>query len=95
MTSNPLFIICTRLFFCIFQTNLAMATLALKEMDKFLWEGREKVLPSWLSQFSKTKLRQPIEPIWQPFFSLPWSALKKASRERIFLHILQSPHQGT
>jgi hypothetical protein len=24
----------------------------LKEMGKFLWEGREKSLPSWLSQFS-------------------------------------------
>ena len=29
-------------FFCIFQTNLAMAPLGLKEMVKFLWEGREK-----------------------------------------------------
>ena len=40
MASNPLFIIPD--FFCIFQTNLAMATLGLKEMGKFLWEGREK-----------------------------------------------------
>ena len=32
----------TRLFFCIFQTNFAMATLGLKEMGKFLWEGRKK-----------------------------------------------------
>ena len=24
----------------------------LKEMGKVLWEGREKVLPCWLSQFS-------------------------------------------
>ena len=32
-----------------------MATLGLKEMGKFLWEGREKGLPCWLS---KTKLRQ-------------------------------------
>ena len=32
--------------------NFAMATLGLKEMGKFLWEGREIVLPSWLSQFS-------------------------------------------
>ena len=30
-----------------------MATLGLKEMGKFLWEGREKGLPCWLSQFSK------------------------------------------
>ena len=50
MASNPLFIITD--FFCIFQTNLAMTTLGLKEMGKFLWEGREKVLPCWLSQFS-------------------------------------------
>ena len=34
-----------------------MATLGLKEMGKFLWEGMEKVLPSWLSQFSLAKLR--------------------------------------
>ena len=33
-----------------------MATLGLKEMGKFLWEGREKDLPCWLSQFSKSKL---------------------------------------
>ena len=46
-------------FFCIFQTNLALATLGLKEMEKFLWEGREKVLPSWLSQFSFAKQTPP------------------------------------
>ena len=32
-----------------------MATLGLKEMGKFLWEVREKSLPSWLSQFSFAK----------------------------------------
>ena len=32
-----------------------MATLGLKEMGQFLWEGREKGLPCWLSQFSKTR----------------------------------------
>ena len=41
MASTPLFII-PDFFFCIFQKNLAMATLGLKEMGKFLWEGREK-----------------------------------------------------
>ena len=41
--SKPLFIIPE--FFCIFKMNLAMATLGLKEMRKYLWEGREKVLP--------------------------------------------------
>jgi len=44
-----------QVFICIFQTNFAIATLGLKEMGKFLWEGREKSLPSWLSQFSFAK----------------------------------------
>ena len=46
----------TRLFFAF--SKRTMATLDLKEMGKFLWEGRKKSLPCWLSQFSKTKLRQ-------------------------------------
>ena len=37
MVSNPLFIIPD--FFYIFQMNFAMATLGLKEMGKFHWEG--------------------------------------------------------
>ena len=41
-----------QIFLCIFQKNSAMATLGLKKMGKFLWKGREKVLPIWLSQFS-------------------------------------------
>ena len=39
--------------------NFAVATLRLNEMGKFLWVGWEKSLPSWLSQFSFAKLRQP------------------------------------
>ena len=35
-----------------------MANLGLKGMEKFLWKGREKSLPSWLSWFSFAKLRQ-------------------------------------
>ena len=46
-----------QVFLCIFQKNSTMATLGLKEMGKFLWEGREKGLPCWLSQFSKTLLQ--------------------------------------
>ena len=34
-----------QVFLCIIQKNSAMATLGLKEMGKFLWEGREKVYP--------------------------------------------------
>ena len=57
MASNPLFIIPD--FFCIFQTNFAMATLGLKEMGKFLWEGREKGF---------AKLRQPTGQTFFPTF---------------------------
>ena len=40
MASIPLFII-PDVFFFILQTKFAMITLGLKEMGKFLWEGRE------------------------------------------------------
>ena len=55
-------------FFCIFPMNFAMATLGLKEMGKFLWEGRGKSLPSLLSQFSFAKLRQPTGQTFFPTF---------------------------
>ena len=64
MVSNPLFIIPT--CFCIFPMNFAMATLGLKVMGKFLREGRKNSLPSWLSQFSFAKLRQPTGQIFFP-----------------------------
>ena len=47
MVSNPKMEY--QVFLCIFQKNSAMATLGLKEMGKFLWEGKEKGLPCWLS----------------------------------------------
>ena len=62
-----------QVFLCIFQKNLAMATLGLNEMGKFLWEGREKSLPCWLSQFSKTKLRQPTGQTFFPTFPKKFS----------------------
>ena len=43
MASNPLFIIPD--FFLHFPMRFAMSTLGLKEMGKFLCEGREKGLP--------------------------------------------------
>ena len=58
-----------QVFLCIFQKNSAMATLGLMEMGKFLWEGREKGLPCWLSQFCKTKLRQPTNQTFLPRLS--------------------------
>jgi hypothetical protein len=51
MASNPKMEY--QVYLCIFQKNSAMATVGLKEMRKLLWEGREKGLPYWLSQFSK------------------------------------------
>ena len=45
------------IYFMLTTTNrahCAMATLGLKEMGKFLLEGREKGLSCWLSQFSRT-----------------------------------------
>jgi len=56
-------------FFCIVQMNFAMTVLNLKEMRKFLWEGREKSLPSWLSLSSFAKLRQPTGQTYFPTFS--------------------------
>ena len=36
-------------FLCIFQKNSVMATLGLREMGKFLWEGSsDESEPSWL-----------------------------------------------
>jgi hypothetical protein len=60
-------------FLCIFQKNSAMATLGLKEMGKFLWKGRKKGLSCWLSQFSKTKLRQPTGQTFFPTFPKEFS----------------------
>ena len=71
MASNPKMEY--KVFLCIFQKNSAMATLGLKEMGKFLWEGREKVLPSWLSQFSFAKLRQPTGQTFFPTFQKEFS----------------------
>ena len=48
--------------------NFAMTTLGLKEMGKFLWEGREKSLLSWLSQLSFAELRQPTGQTFFPTF---------------------------
>ena len=39
MASNPKMEF--QVFLCTFQKNSAMATIGLREMGKFLWEGRE------------------------------------------------------
>ena len=58
-------------FLCIFQKNSAMATLCLKEMEKFLSEGREKSLPCWLSQSSFAKTQQPKGQTFFPTLTYP------------------------
>ena len=67
MASNPKMEY--QVFLGIFQKNSAMATLGLKEMGKFLWEGREK----GLSQFSFAKLRQPTGQTFFPTFPKEFS----------------------
>ena len=42
-----------------------MATLGLQEIGKFLWEGREKGLPCWLSQFTKIMYVAIAEFFWK------------------------------
>ena len=59
-----------------------MATLGLKEMEKFLWEGREKGLLCWLTQFSKTKLK-PFSLHFQRNFSISFKP-KVAICQNIF-----------
>ena len=61
-----------------------MATLCLKEMGK--WEGREKSLSSWLSQFRFAKLRHPTGQTFFPTFSKEFShcLLENAKTELVF-----------
>ena len=56
MTYNPRLMVPD--FFCIFPMNFAMATLGLKEMGKFLWEGKEKSLPYWLHSMATVNLNK-------------------------------------
>ena len=43
MASNPKMEF--QVFLCVFQKDSAIATLGVKKMGKFLWEGMEKCLP--------------------------------------------------
>ena len=52
-----------------------MAILGLKEMEKFLWEGREKDLPYWLSQFSSFKPKVAIAKFVWKMQTIVWYIL--------------------
>ena len=57
-------------------------------------EGIAKMCKNWnltVAFWATCKIGQPIQPIWQQFFALPWSALKKQSWELNFLHIFAVP----
>ena len=54
---NPLYVLIQYSIFANKVSNTQVPDLRLffaflKEMEKFVWEGREKSLPNWLSQFS-------------------------------------------
>ena len=56
--------------------------------------GLQKYAKNWnlgVAFWATCKIGQPIQPIWQQFFALPWSALKKPSWELNFLHIFAVP----
>ena len=63
-----------------------MATLTLKEIEKFLWEGREKVLPSWLSQVSFAKEKRGIPFRGGRHASFPQEPVVKNKLTRTSLH---------
>ena len=81
MASNPKMEY--QVFLCIFQKKSAMATLGLKKMGKFLMEGRKKGLPCWLSQFSKTKLRQPTGQTFFPTFPKEFSSFLQTPKPQM------------
>jgi hypothetical protein len=73
-----------------------MATLGWMEMGKLLREGRDKSLPSWLSQFSFAKLRQPKGQKNFPIFpkELPISFKPKVlenAKKKIVFHFWVGP----
>ena len=59
--------------------------IGLKEMGTFRWEDRGKGLPCWLSQFSKTKLRQQKVQTFFPAFPKEFSQFQVPSKLRYVL----------
>ena len=62
----------SKVFLCIFQKNSAMATLGLKEMGKFLWEGSHSKVPlenakkvwyyeKWIGHHASFPFRQSVK----------------------------------
>ena len=60
----------------------------------FLMREFQKYARNWIltmAFWATCKIAQPIQPIWQHIFALPWSALKKPPWEFNFYHIFGIP----
>ena len=60
----------------------------------YLMRGFQNYEINWIlmmSFWATCKIAQPIQPIWQHIFALPWSALKKPQWEFNFIHIFGIP----
>ena len=60
----------------------------------YLMRGFQKYARNWIltmAFWATCKIAQPIQPIWQHIFALPWSALKKPPWEFNFFHIFGIP----
>ena len=60
--------------------------------QKRIWQHFSCLLNEEIPKIWATyKIAQPIQPIWQHIFALPWSALKKPLWEFNFFHIFGIP----
>ena len=60
----------------------------------YLMRGFQKYAINWIltmAFWATCKIAQPIQPIWQHIFALPWSALKKPPWEFNIFHIFGIP----
>ena len=60
--------------------------------------GFQKYERNWIltmAFWATCKIAQPIQPIWQHIFALPWSALKKPPWEFNFFHIFGIPSSSS
>ena len=60
----------------------------------YLMRGFQKYARNWIltmAFWATCKIAQPIQPIWQHIFALPWSALKKPPWEFNFFRIFGIP----
>ena len=82
-----------QVFLCLFQKNSAIATIGLKETGKLLWEGREKGLPYWMSQFSSFKPKVAITEFFWKMQRKTWYSILRVDAMPLSLkNLLLSLH---